>query len=76
MLWRGRRRRWAAVLALVAALAVPAAPVRAAGPETPGELVGVWEWLWQWAAEVVAPIIDPDAATSDFGRSSFIDPNG
>ena len=74
MSWR-RMKKGAAVFALAVALAVPAVPARAAaGPEMPGELVGVWEWLRQWAAEVLAPIIEPDAARS--GRSSFIDPNG
>lgn len=73
MLWRGMRR-WAAALALAAALAVPAAPARAAGPETPGELVGVWDGLWQWVVQALAPIIEPDLAKRD--RSSFIDPNG
>jgi hypothetical protein len=74
MFSRGRRRRWAAVFALVAALAVPASPVHAAGPETAGGLVGVWEGVWQWVAEVLAPVIDPDATKAD--RSSYIDPNG
>ena len=73
MLWRGMRR-WAVALVLAAALAVPAAPAQAAGLETPGELVGVWEGLWQWVVEALAPVIDPDAAKAD--RSSYIDPNG
>ena len=74
MLCRGKRR-WAAALALAAALAVPAASARAAeGPESPGELVGVWEGLWQWVVEALAPIIDPDMAKREHG--SFIDPNG
>lgn len=61
-------------LVLAAALAVQAAPVQAAGPETPGELVGVWESLWQWVVAALAPVIDPNAAKAD--RSSYIDPNG
>ena len=76
MLWRGIRRRGGAALALGAAVAGRAARAGAGGPDTPGELAGVWEWLWQWAAEVLAPVIDPGAAKSDAGRSSFIDPNG
>jgi hypothetical protein len=67
-------RRWAAALVLATALAVPAAPARAAGLESPGELVGVWEGLWQWVVEALAPVTDPDAAKVD--RSSYIDPNG
>lgn len=74
MLCRGKRR-WAAALALAAALAVPAASAQAAaGPESPGELVSVWDGLWQWVVEALAPVIDPNAAKAD--RSSFIDPNG
>ena len=74
MLWRGMRR-WAVALVLAAALAVPVAPAQAAaGPESPGELVGVWEGLWQWVVAALAPVIDPNAAKAD--RSSYIDPNG
>ena len=68
-------RRWMAALALAAALAVPAASAHAAaGPESPGELVSVWEGLWQWVVAALAPVIEPDAAKAN--RSSFIDPNG
>jgi hypothetical protein len=74
MFGRGKRRRWLTALALAAALAVPAAPARAAGPETAGGLVGVWDRVWQWVAAALVPVIDPDAAKAD--RSSFIDPNG
>lgn len=74
MLWRRGMRRWAVALVLATALAVPAAPVQAAGPETPGELVGVWEGLWQWVVEALAPVTEPHAAKAD--RSQFVDPNG
>lgn len=73
MLSRGRRR-WTAAFVLAAALAVPAAPVKAAGLETSGELVGVWERVWQWVAAALVPDSEPNAAKG--WRSSFIDPNG
>lgn len=87
-MFRGRKRRWAAALALAVALAVPAASAQAAaGPESPGELVGVWEGLWLWVVEALDSAqgsltepesgipVDPDSGKySDHG--SFIDPNG
>jgi hypothetical protein len=69
MSWRGRKGRFVAAFALVAALVVPAAPARAA---LPGEPADAWEQVWQWMSEVLESI----GLLSDCEHGSHIDPNG